>query len=61
MTTPNVHQVAVEQVIHELIADNPELPIRGEFYRGISTTPLNLGHAAKLGRKAVPQTTLGTN
>jgi len=31
---PNDHQAAVEQTIRDLIADNPDLPIRADFYRG---------------------------
>jgi hypothetical protein len=32
---PKDHTPAVEQVIRDVIADNPDLPIRGDFYRGI--------------------------
>lgn len=32
----NPAQHAVEQVIRDLIADNPDLPIRADFYRGIN-------------------------
>lgn len=39
---PDVHQAAVEQVIRDLIADNPDLPIMADFYRGVSDHPLNL-------------------
>lgn len=38
----NPAQHAVEQVIRDLIADNPDLPIRAQFYRGSS------GHAGPL-------------
>jgi hypothetical protein len=33
---PNPSQQAVEQVIRDLVADNPDLPIRADFYRGIN-------------------------
>lgn len=31
----NDHQPAVEKVIRDLLADNPDLPLRAEFYRPI--------------------------
>lgn len=39
MTTD--HRPIVEQAIRDLINDNMDLPIRADFYRGISSTPLN--------------------
>lgn len=39
---PNPYADVVEQVIRDLIADNPDLPIKADFFRGISAIPLNV-------------------
>jgi hypothetical protein len=33
---PNDHQADVDQVIRDLIDENPDLPIRADFYRGVN-------------------------
>lgn len=40
MTTD--HRPIVEQAVRDLINDNSDLPIRADFYRGVSAAPLNL-------------------
>jgi hypothetical protein len=34
---------AIEHIIRDLIADNPHLPIRADFFRGIRPTPQPVG------------------
>lgn len=55
---PDVHQAAVEQVIRDLLADHPDLPILADFYRGISDRPLNL-FGDRIKREHVPTPACG--